>query len=155
MRRLLVVLAVVLAAAGCGDDGGGSPVTTVTVVLDDSLSVGETFEQGGVSLTVHGVEQAEGLVVADVEACLAPSTPPGLPIEAAAWQLRIEGRSEALTRAVLADPPPAARPAWPARVALDSGDCRRGRVPFEVDPGVVPRQVLFVQLGRPVAWRVG
>jgi hypothetical protein len=151
MRRWALVLLAGLAAA-CGDDGGSGTERSTVVVADD-LAAGDVYEQGGASLTVHGAERRGDLVLVDVEACIEAGGPAGIPIEAQAWQLRIDGTPEALDRVVLDDPPPQARPTWPARAAVAPGECLRGKVPFETDGD--PAEVVFTQLGQPVSWMMG
>ncbi len=155
MARLGALLVFgVLALAACGDDGSSSSTTATAVNLEvqSDLVVGDTYEAGGVSLTVHGVERSGGLVIADAEACTDAGAPAGLPVETAAWQLVTEPGEPAVVRSVLDDPPPAARPEWPDRLSLAGGDCFRGKVPFEVDAD--PTAVVFTQLGQPVSWGV-
>jgi hypothetical protein len=157
IRVAAVLGAMTIALGGCGDDTESvPPTTTVTVRLDQELPVGATYEDpsGNVTLTVHGVRTVDGLLLADAEACIAADAPPGLPIEATAWQLRVRGQDAPVPRTTVEQPTRAARPPWPDTVALAPGECFRGKVAFELPAGHDPQTIVFTQLSPPVAWRV-
>jgi hypothetical protein len=157
MARLGLLLALGPALlAGCGDDGSTASTTSATAVtfeVQGDLAVGDTYEAGGVSLTVHSVEQVDGdLVLVDAEACTLPGSPAGIPIEPAAWQLLTTPGEPAIARVSLDEPPAGPGPFWPERVALGDHECFRGRIPFRTDAD--PTAVVFTQLGQPVSWTV-
>lgn len=159
MTRVAAVLgALTLALSGCSgdDDDGPTSTTSVTITLGDGLPVGASYEDpsGNVTLTVHGVRITGGRLLADAEACTADDAPPGLPVAAGAWQLRVRGQDSPVPMVVLDDPNQAARPAWPASVSLAPGECFQGKVAFELPEDGQPRAVVFTQLNPPVAWRI-
>ena len=156
-RVAAAVGALGLLLTACGDDGGAAPTTTaVEITLGQGLPVGASYEDpsGNVTLTVNGIRLTGGLLLADAEACAAEDSLPGLPIQPAAWQLRLRGSEQVVPSVQLADPNRSARPAWPATVALDPGTCVEGKVAFRLPPDARPQAVLFTQLAQPVAWRV-
>jgi hypothetical protein len=158
IRRAVAVGALALALTGCGDDdGSAAPSTTaVTITLGEPLPVGATFEDpsGNVTLTVHGIRLTGGLLLADAEACAAADGLPGLPIQPTAWQLRLRGRQQTIPRTTLDHPTPAAQPPWPDDVTLAPGECFEGKVAFRLPEGARPAEILFTQLGVPVAWTI-
>jgi hypothetical protein len=162
MRRVgtaagvLGLLAVAL--MGCGDDGNDEETSTTaaTVSLGDPLAVGATYEDpaGLVSITVEGVRIIGGLLLAAAEACTAEAGVLSVPIQASAWQLRVQGREQTVPRVTLPDPVRAAQPIWPDEVALRTGECFAGKVAFRLPDGARPAAIVFSQLNPPVAWRV-
>jgi hypothetical protein len=158
-RVAAAVGALALVISGCSDDDGDSAVTTTTAIqitLGQGLPVGASYEDptGNVTLTVNGIRLTGGLLLADAEACAAEDALPGLPIQAAAWQLRVRGADQPVPRILLDDPVDAARPVWPDSVELAPGDCFSGKVAFRLPEDGRPMAVIFTQLNPPVAWRV-
>jgi len=159
MIRCAVALgALALVLAGCGeDDETAAPTTTaVTVTLGDPLPIGSTYEDpsGNVTLTVHGVRLTGGLLLADAEACASATGLPGIPIQATAWQLRLRGRQQTIPRITVDEPSQAARPPWPDSVALGPGECFEAKVAFRLPEGGRATEIVFTQLGVPVAWTI-
>ncbi len=155
--RWPVLLLVLVAAAACGDDGDGAATTTTgtrSTVVVEQLALGDAYVDptGAVTLTTHRLDRDGDLVVVDAEVCLMAGGPSGIPVEEAAWQLRVVGAEQPVPRSVLDDPPPVARPPWPDRLGLANGECFRGKVPFTVPVDAELSDVVFTQLGRPVAW---
>jgi len=161
MSRVVVALGALgglaLLLVGCGDDEAAAPTTTgVTVTLGEPLPVGTTYEDpsGNVTLTVRGIRLTGGLLLADAEVCAAADALPALPVQAAAWRLRLVGREQTIPRVRLDQPNRAARPPWPDVAELGPGDCVEGKVAFRVPPQAEPAEVLFTQLATPISWAV-
>ncbi len=158
MTRVAAVLgALMVALTGCGDDDEVPTTTTsVTVTLGPDLPLGTVYEDpsGNITLAVRDVRIADGLLLADAEACSAEDGLPGLPIQPTAWQLRVRGQDAPVPRVTLEDPNRAARPPWPDTVTLSPGQCFAAKVAFELPEGSRPRAIVFTQVSPPVAWRI-
>jgi hypothetical protein len=159
MIRVAAVLgALTLVLAGCGDDDETPTTTTdVEVTIGQGLRIGATYEDpsGNVTITVSGIRVLGDLLLANAEACAAEDSPPGLPIQENAWQLRVRGGEEAIPRILLEDPNRAASPPWPDNVSLEPGRCFDGKVAFRLpEAGARPTTIIFTQLSQPVAWRI-
>jgi hypothetical protein len=142
MRRAVAAVGVGLLVAGCG--AGGSDEARPGVRARSALGLGERLTlPTGESIAVHEYRAGQPALV-EVEACA--GTDGRSSAEPGRFRLELEDGG-AIAATSPADEPSFQAPSTP-------GECRRGRIAYEVGPGQTPAAVTFTAGEATARWRV-